>query len=135
MNVETFETDGRTIAIVIRKNFSELGTTAFTNPELPLQVVVQIRPLGHKLPAHIHPPTKPFPQEGRTRHEILHVDSGVIVVNLFAKNGKYVKSVELKEGDTILIMEGHEIIYKTDGRVLEIKEGQYAGLEKEKKLL
>ena len=135
MNVETVQAEQRTIAIIIRKSFHEPGTTPFTNPELPLQVVIQIRPSGHKLPAHIHPPTKSLPQEGRTRHEILHLDKGKAEVKLFTKNGKYVKSVELEEGDTILIMEGHQITYKTDVRVLEIKEGQYAGLEKEKKLI
>jgi hypothetical protein len=135
MKVEIVEAEERTIAIIIRKSFNELGTTSFTNPELPLQVVIQIRASGHKIPAHIHLPTKSFPQEGRTRHEILHLDTGSAEVRLFTKNGNFVKSIDLEEGDTILIMEGHEIIYKSDVRVLEIKEGQYAGLEKEKTLL
>jgi len=134
MNVETVQAEERTIALIIRKSFNGAGTTAFTNPDLPMQVAIQIRPLGHKIPAHFHPPSKCFPQEGRARHEILHLDKGNAEVKLFTKNGKYVKSVELEEGDTILIMEGHEITYKTEVRVLEIKEGQYAGLEKEKKL-
>ena len=133
MNVETVQAEQRTIAIIIRKSYNESGTTAFTNPELPMQVVIQVRPSGHKIPAHIHPPTKSFPQKGRTRHEILHLDKGKAEVKLFTKKGKYVKSVELEEGDTILIMEGHEITYKADVRLLEIKEGQYAGVEKEKK--
>ena len=134
MNVETVQAEQRTIAIIIRKSYNESGTKAFTNPELPMQVVIQIRPSGHRIPAHIHPPTKSLPQEGRTRHEVLHLDKGNAEVKLFTKNGKYVKSVELGEGDTILIMEGHEITYKADVRVLEIKEGPYAGVEKEKEL-
>jgi len=133
--VEFVEGDGRLLAIVVRASFDERGTVPLTDESLPLQMSVMVKEEGEGSSAHIHIPSVAVDQEGRFRHEMLHVLDGRVDVGVHTGAGVLTGRVVLGPGDTILLFEGHSTVFLERTRLVEIKEGPYPGPERDKRWL
>lgn len=52
---------------------------------------------------------------------------------LYNEKGEKIKSVILNTGDTILLLSGgHEFNIQEDSKIVEVKQGPYLGVEKDK---
>jgi len=131
-SVERVEHQGNILAIVVRSKFEYVGTTCFTPTDFTLQLMIMVKRKGESAKAHLHRPTSSPHEPWVSRHEILHIISGQVKVELFSVDGQPADQVMLYAGDTILITAGHRISYLKDTKVLEIKEGPYPGYEKDK---
>ena len=125
--VERVQQDGRTLAIILHAGPGEPGVRFASSPDAPLQLGEIERPAGHVIPAHAHNLGKRVILE---THEVLHVCSGVLQVDLYGAGTAPVATRRLTEGDTVLLMEGgHGFTFVTACRLLEVKQGPYLGTE------
>lgn len=123
--VERIEHEGRVLAIILRAGRAESGVRFATGPDAPLQLGEIERPAGYLIPPHAHNLGKRVILE---THEVLHVRSGVLQVDLYGSSKVPVVTRRLTEGDTILLMEGgHGFTCLTACRLLEVKQGPYLG--------
>ncbi len=131
-SVERVEHLGKILAIVVRSELEEVGTTSFTPTDFPLQLMIMVKKKGESAKTHLHRPVSLCQKPGVPRQEILHIIGGQVKVELFSVDKQPVGQVVLDVGDTILIAAGHRISYLQDAKVLEIKEGPYPGSEEDK---
>ena len=83
------------------------------------------RPRGYIIEPHIHNLVK---REVEYTKEVLFVKKGLIRVDFYKNNMDYLKSVEIKEGDIILLADGgHGFIFLEESEIFEVKQGPYAG--------
>jgi len=125
--VERIEHEGRVLAIILRAGRAEPGVRFATGPDAPLQLGEINRPAGHVIAAHAHNLGKRVIFE---THEVLHVRSGTLAVDLFGDGDAPVATRRLTDGDTILLAAGgHRFTFVTACRLLEVKQGPYLGDE------
>ncbi len=124
--VETVEHDGKRYAIIIRNTSSENGVRFFTPDDSTLQVGAFHLPKNHEIVPHIHNACE------RTVHytsEVLVVQSGALLVDFYDEERSYLLSRTLGAGDTVVLLEGgHGFTVLEELRMLEIKQGPYAGV-------
>jgi hypothetical protein len=94
---------------------------------------VHVRKQGEVVKPHIH---RPFINIAEIpSQEVFHVVYGKVQVDLY-KRGKKMNSCILKDGDTILLaFSGHGIKFLEDTRMIEVKQGPYRGIKKEKEFI
>ncbi|HVP24730.1 MAG TPA: hypothetical protein VMS81_01980 [Methanomicrobiales archaeon] len=125
--------DGRTLAWVVRADFSPPGFHFVGGPEHPLQLGVNTYLKGEEVRAHVHIPRDVVIREVE---EVVHVDRGEISVDLFDTSGNRVRTLELSSGDTILFVAGgHGIRILGDTRIIEVKQGPYSGKVHDKRFI
>ena len=119
--------DGEIYALVLRKGFSNPGPNFFTPGEFSQQLGMLIHPRGKIVKRHRHKPVK---REIFRTQEVLVLLNGRIRVELFDDDGAKVKSVILKAGDSILLARGgHKVTVLEDAKIIEVKQGPYAGFD------
>lgn len=95
-----------------------------TEDEFPLQLVLLARPEGSLTKPHYHEVTSRT--EMPTRHQILICQSGVSDIGVYTKEGDYLGTATLEEGDIILVAEGHSVEFSApDTKLIEIKQGPF----------
>ena len=122
------------LAIIVRDADWEDGLNFISSENDYQQVGTWGYNRGQKLSPHIH---LIEPREVRRTQEVIFVKSGCIRVSIYTEKEEFLKSVELKKGDTIVLLNGghgYEIL-EDDTKVLEIKNGPYVGAEKDRKRL
>jgi hypothetical protein len=122
--------DGKIIAVVVRREFKSEGVNFLSKKEYPLQLGISSYKKGDKIKAHLH-----IQREIRINRvqEVVHIESGRIVADLYDLNGEKFKSVELLTGDTIFLIDGgHRFEMLEDTKIIEIKQGPYLGRDKDK---
>lgn len=125
--IEQIQADGKPIAIIVRNEFNRPGVSFFSPFEFSQQLGVLIHPAGHEVKAHVH---NLIARDVRVTQEVLHVIEGKIEITLFAENKKYITSRLLSRGDTVLLAYGgHGLKILEPSRILEVKQGPYAGVE------
>lgn len=131
--MEIIEHEGKTLAMIIRKN-RKFDESSFITPEhYPLQAGILVYPKGHKVKAHAHNTVE---KNVSATQEILFVKRGSAVAELFNSEGEMVAEKELNEGDIIFLADcGHGFRIKEDSEIFEIKQGPYAGHENDKRML
>jgi hypothetical protein len=125
--------DGRTIAIVVKRDFEKDGVNFVSKQDYPLQLGISGYKKGDTIKAHFH-----IEREIKINkiQEVVHIKSGRTMVNLYDSNGKKFKSVELSEGDTILFVDGgHGFEMLEDTKIVEVKQGPYFGVDGDKEYL
>jgi hypothetical protein len=123
MPVERVTHEDRTLAIILRAGDGEPGVRFATEPDSPLQLGEIERPAGHVIPPHAHNLGRRIVTE---THEVLHVHSGTLQVDLYGDSAAPVATRRLSPGDTILLMYGgHGFTFVTACRLLEVKQGPY----------
>jgi hypothetical protein len=129
-NVEVVESNGRTFAIILRSEKQINGVEFYTPKEYPFQMGAHFRKKGETIKPHAHR----FSQRTiTTSQEMLHVDSGRVEVDIYDDERKKILETVLKTGDTILFVEGgHGFKFLEDTKIVEVKQGPYEGVEKDK---
>ena len=119
------------LAIVIRDEDWEEGLNFVSSDEDYLQAGTWGYDKGKKLLPHIH---LVAPREVLHTQEIVCVKNGRIRADIYTEKKEFLKSVELKRGDTIILLNGghgYEIL-EDSSRVLEVKNGPYVGVERDR---
>lgn len=128
--MERIHHQGKTFAIVLRKDLKVEKSTFLTPDESSLQLGFIVHTKGYVETPHIH---KPVERVIRNLQQMLFVEKGVVALDFFSDAGEMVKSVEVGQGDTILIMEGvHSIRVLQDLKCLTVKQGPFLGIGEDK---
>ena len=125
--------DGRTIAIVVRKDFKKEGVNFISDPDFPLQLGFSNYKKNKEIKAHFH-----IENEIKINkiQEIVYIKKGKTLVNLYNKEGYKFKSIELTTGDIIFFVDGghgFNMLEETD--IIEVKQGPYFGRDKDKRVI
>ena len=125
-NIESIAHQGVLIGILLPARPLPTATTFYTSDHLPLQCGRIVYGAGSEIPPHIHPPVE------RTvlgTPEVVIVEKGRVVVDLYATSGTPIGSRELGVGDAIILLGGgHGFRMLDDSVLLEVKQGPYLGL-------
>ena len=113
--------DNKVIAVVLDGELSD-GTKPLTDDNWALQIVGLKHPKDKVLVAHAHKPTERITQ---SLMEALVVFSGLVEATIYY-GGKVVDTVQLKGGQTLLLVEaGIGIRVLKDAQMLEFKNGPF----------
>ena len=86
-----------------------------------------VHPKGRVVKRHRHKLVK---REIFRTQEVLVLLEGKIRVELFDNDGAKLKTVILKPGDSILLVQGgHKVTILEDAKIIEVKQGPYAGFD------
>lgn len=99
------------------------GSTPITSTDQPLQIVTLKHKKGSYLKAHLH-----LPKERKTKRlqECIFVKKGKITIDLYTTKKKYIRSLDLEEGQIFLLIEGGYGIHVTkDCEMFEFKNGPF----------
>jgi mannose-6-phosphate isomerase-like protein (cupin superfamily) len=114
-------------AIVLRKDFNISGPSFFTPGEFSQQLGMLIHPRGKVVERHRH---KLVRREILRTQEVLVLLEGRVKVDLYNDRGRRLRTVILKAGDAILLARGgHRIKVLADAKIVEVKQGPYAGFD------
>jgi hypothetical protein len=115
--------DGRTLAIIVRKSDERSGIFFVTPHEFQQQVALMRRPAGEEIAAHSH---LPVPRAVQGTHEVLIVRSGRMRVDIFENDRALVSSEEVSSGDVVILVDGgHGFEMLEDCDFVEVKQGPY----------
>jgi len=121
--VEIIENNGLQLAIIIRSNYSKDGIEFFTPPEYSQQLAFMKHPSGKSIDAHIH---KIVNREVSMTQEVLVIKKGIIRVDFYDLEKKYLESRVISTGDVILLAAGgHGFFVVEEVEMIEIKQGPY----------
>jgi hypothetical protein len=125
--VERVQAEGKPIAIIVRRDFNTPGVNFFSPFEFSQQLGILNHPAGHEVKAHHH---NLIARDVRVTQEVLHLIEGKIEVALYDEKKNYLTTCILNPGDTILLAYGgHGIKILEPSKILEVKQGPYAGRE------
>jgi len=126
MVVEKIERNGLVYAIVVRHgSMGVKRNTFFTADEMPLQVGLIAHEKGYIERVHYHPKARRAIMQ---TWQTLHMLKGIVEVNFYDNKGVRFKSIRIKAGDLILLMDGaHNIKAITDFLGESVKQGPYMG--------
>lgn len=132
VRVQKIKYKNRVLAIVLRGVFSIKKLRFLNSPSDLFQLGIHQRKKGEIFNPHLHlPPKKPFIIDRIS--EFLYLKKGKIKIDLYSLSKKKVKTLILKKGDSILLLEGgHGIKILETAKIIEIKQGPYPGPEKAK---
>ncbi|MET0497666.1 MAG: hypothetical protein ABW106_05250 [Steroidobacteraceae bacterium] len=123
--IESIINGGRTLAIIIRREFRKDGIHFFTPNDFSQQLGYMNRPKGYLIPPHVH---NPVAREVHFTKEVLFIKSGRVRVDFYDDAQTYLESRDLNEGDVILLaFGGHGFEMLETSEIIEVKQGPYAG--------
>ncbi len=127
--------DGETIIAQIIRNAEWPENLHFYTTDVDcLQVATWRYPKGKHLKAHAHK----FCERTIPRtNEFISVKKGRLQAYFYSENDVHIAERELQEGDMVLIYAGGHAydILEENTEVLEVKNGPYPGIEKDKKVI
>ena len=137
MKTEKLVKDGVVFAIVVRSNDWEKGVHFVTSDEDYQQVGFWGYDKGQKSPPHIH---LDRPREVPYTQEVLYIKQGAVRFDFYTKDKVVFKSVVLKSGDTIALLNkgtngiphGAEVL-EDNTKYLEVKLGPFTEAEEDRK--
>ena len=132
MRVEEIRYKEKVLAIIVKKGTKTDAARFFTPEDYPLQLGINTYKEGVKVKPHVH---KAFLRQINTSLEVLHIEQGEAEVYFYNNEGRKVETRTLKKGDTIVLIGGHGLKFLRDTKIIEVKQGPYVGVEKEKKFL
>jgi hypothetical protein len=122
-NIKIVNSGKDVIAIIVYNDLKYDGVSFITPNKFSLQLATMSKHKRDIIPSHIHTKIK------RTTfgtQEILLVKEGKVMVKLYDKKRKYLKSYVLDNGDLILLASGgHGLEFLEDTKMIEIKQGRY----------
>ena len=119
--------DGRVLAHVIHDS-QDISQTEFPTPsDSPMQVGFVVYPANSEIVPHIH---RPLERHYLGTPEVLVVQHGKALADLYDEDKTLVKSVPLGQGDIIILVSGgHGFRLLEDTKFLEVKAGPYRGVQ------
>lgn len=127
--------DGRVVlAFVLRKGSFSKGLNFYSDDLQPLQLATWKYEKGRVLKAHAH---KKARRINFHVQELVFIKSGRLRADIYSEKYIKVRSVLLKAGDILVTLAGgHGYKVLEEGtEVLEVKNGPYIGLERDKLLI
>lgn len=113
------------LAIIIRNNFTKPGIHFFTPNDFSQQLAFMNHPFGKVIQPHVH---NPVPREVRYTQEVLILKKGLLRVDFYNQQQKYLESRTLEPGDIILLAAGgHGFEALEEIEMVEVKQGPYSG--------
>lgn len=113
------------LAYILRDQYHKPGLSFFTPDNYSQQLAYMSHPAGKLIEPHIH---NSITREVKKTQEVLIIKSGKLRVDLYSEAKEYVESHILNAGDIILLAAGgHGFEVLEDIRMVEIKQGPYAG--------
>lgn len=126
-HLEEVRENGQIYAIILRSTYNEPGIHFFTPGTFSQQLGMLIHPKGKTINRHRH---KLVERQIQRTQEVLVIFEGKIKVDLYNDEGKKLKTVTLHPGDIILLAQGgHYIEILEETKMVEIKQGPYAGFD------
>jgi mannose-6-phosphate isomerase-like protein (cupin superfamily) len=123
--MEKYVFNNELFAIVIRNNYDKEGITFFTDQTLSQQLAYMNHPKGKLIQPHIH---KPIERTVTYTQEVLIIKDGTLKVDFYSEEQIFLESTLLNKGDTILLIKGgHGFSVIEDVKMIEVKQGPYAG--------
>lgn len=122
---------GQTLAVVVRSNWRPTATEFVTPDNYNLQMGAIVYGRGESIAAHMH---LPITREVHGTNEVVMVRQGRCEVDLYDDRRGFVETLQLAQGDVILLLGGaHGFRMLEDTVLFEVKQGPYAGgLDKER---
>ena len=121
--MEIFDDFGNLLGLYVSKDSFEDGKKFLTKNESEFQVGVFNLDQGEEIISHIH---KDQNRNIVKTSEAITVISGKLKVNFFDINQKYLRSIEVSSGESIILVSGgHGIEIIEDSKFIEIKQGPY----------
>jgi hypothetical protein len=121
--VEQITYNNVVIAILIRSEHKKDGVEFFTPHSFSQQLGYMKRPKGYIVEPHTH---RIVERKVSNTQEVLHVKSGRVKLTLFGNDKAFIKEIEIKRGDTVLLASGgHSVEMLEDSELIEIKQGPY----------
>ena len=128
--IEEIRDGDRPLAIILRAEYEPQSIEFLTTNDQSLQLGVMRRPRGHVIAPHIH---KPVPRTVRYTYEALFIVRGRVEVTFFNERRAVVTKRELRQGDCVMLMTGgHGFRVLEDCKMIEVKQGPYAGTDFDK---
>jgi quercetin dioxygenase-like cupin family protein len=128
---EVISHQGQMLCVIVRGNPLPDKTTFYTADEVNLQVGKIVYPAGGEIPRHIH---RPVTRTVHNTSEVLVVQKGRLIVDLYDGNRKFVCSRDMNVGDVIVLVSGgHGFRLVEDTVLLEVKQGPYSGLQEKER--
>jgi hypothetical protein len=127
--------NGVVLATLISEGSWDEGLSFYTNDENFIQVGTWGYQKGKELKSHKH---NRFVRESNITQEVIYIKKGKLLAKLFSEEDNIlVEEIILVTGDTlILFFGGHGYTVLEDNtQVLEVKNGPYFGVEKDKTLI
>ena len=128
--VKTITDNGKTIAIILGRDFNEEGIHFFTPNNLSQQLAYMNRPEGYTISPHVH---KKVSREVEYTLEVLFIKSGKVQVDLYREDKSFIQSEVLHPSDVILLVSGgHGFQMLEPSEIIEVKQGPYIGENNDK---
>lgn len=111
------------LAILIRESYTNDGIEFFTNQNDSQQLGYMTRDKGYEIIPHRHNIVE---RKVEITQEVLFIKSGLVRVDFYDNNEKYLKSRKLYKGDIILLIDGgHGFVMLEKSEIIEVKQGPY----------
>ena len=128
--IERIDDGGRPLAIILRAAYEPESIEFLTSQDESLQLGVMRRPKGHVITPHLH---KPVERTVQYTYEALYIVRGRVEVTFFNERREVVTRRELAQGDCVMLMTGgHGFRVLEDCKMIEVKQGPYAGTDFDK---
>jgi len=119
--------NNKTLAIIIKNNYSKDGVEFFTPNDYSQQLAYMSHKKGKKIDAHIH---NKVTRDVQLTQEVLVIRKGKLRIDFYTQKQEYVESRIVEGGDVILLASGgHGFEVLEDLEMIEIKQGPYSGDE------
>jgi len=129
--IERISFNEKTLAEIIRAGLKPSQTIFFTSPEFKQQVGFIVYQKGEEIARHIH---RPLERHLVGTSEVLIIRRGRCEVDIYNNSRELVVTMELQEGDILIIVSGgHSFRMIEDTVILEIKQGPYIGLQEKER--
>lgn len=130
MSVETITYNNVRYAEIIWADTIVSETTFFSPPESSFQFGLLAHKAGFQEKPHYH---KTFKREIEDLQQMFVVQKGVVNVQLYTDDGKLIREVVLRSGDSIVLIHGtHSIKVIEDMQCISVKQGPFLGTEYDK---
>lgn len=123
--VQKIEYNGKTLAIIIKNDYSKDGVEFFTPNDFSQQLAYMKHPKGKRIDAHTH---NIVPREVSYTKEVLIIRKGKLRVDFYEDDQTYIESHIVEKGDIILLaFGGHGFECLEEVEMIEVKQGPYLG--------
>ena len=134
MEIESIKDGDKILVLILRNGDFAKDLNFYTKDEDFIQVSTWNYNKGKKTIPHSH---KISERTSNKSQEVLYIKKGKIKSKIYNEKEIMIKEAVLNAGDTVIIFGGghsYEIL-EGDTQVLEVKNGPYPGLEKDKKVI
>jgi mannose-6-phosphate isomerase-like protein (cupin superfamily) len=122
--LETVSHQGKVLCLIVRRAPSPDKTTFFTDSECNLQVGKIVYPKDGIISRHDH---RPVERHVSGTSEVLIVEKGHMIADIYTDDRQLHSSHELCEGDVVVLLAGgHGFRLLEDTILIEVKQGPYS---------